>query len=290
MKRQHQILITGIGGPAGKSAAAYFRSRGYFVIGADVRDVDVEADRFIRTPMAADEGFTAFLLDIIRRQHPSLFVPTVTEELLKASMLKEQAQALGCEVFISGPEAVMIANDKWKTARFMEEAGLAVPRTFEGSFPRQAVIKELGFPMLSKPCFGRGGRGVAVYDRAEEVESETREGIIFQEFIPGREYDVNLFIGRDGVVEASAALEKTAMKQGIIGNALSVEKADKKDVIELAVKASRLLGMEGPLDFDVRLRENGEPVLLEINARLGGNSLKAVEILEALEKTWRRIG
>lgn len=277
---ERYILITGVGGPAGRSAATYFREKGLRIIGTDVREVDTPVDEFAIVPLAIEPGFPSALLEIIKKKRPILFLPTVTEELVIVAGLKKEIEDAGSQVFISPPGAVEIANDKLKTARFMEENGVPVPRTFVSSSPRELLIRELGLPLLAKPCFGRGGRGVSLHRTAQDVYKETREGIIFQEFIPGEEFDVNLFIDKGGLVRAAVALRKTALKEGLVGNALGVERAVRDDAVEICKKAAGLLSMEGPLDFDVRLREDGAPALLEINARLGGNSLSAREVLD----------
>ena len=59
------------------------------------------------------------------------------------------------------------------------------------------------------------------------------------------------------------------------------------DIVSLGIKAALSLEMEGPLDMDIRPREDGTAVLLEINARIGGNVLSATEILDSLVKSWR---
>lgn len=282
-----RILVTGIGGPAGRSAVTYLKEKGFSVIGTDVKEVEVEVDACHIVPMALNAEFPSVLLDVIKKERPSLFIPTVTEELLIVSRLKKEIERDGCAIFISPPEAVEIANDKLKTALFMKEKGVAVPLTFNEKTPRERIIKELGLPLLSKPIFGRGGRGVTVYRSKEDVYNEKREGLIFQKFIPGDEFDVNLFIGKGGDALATVVLQKTLLKDGIIGNALKVERVESGDVAKLAMEAAALLRMEGPLDFDIRLRQDGAPVLLEINARLGGNVLQAREILDALVTSWK---
>ena len=127
-----------------------------------------------------------------------------------------------------------------------------------------------------------------VYRTADELSRERREDIIFQEFIPGEEYDVNLFIGDGGLVLSAVALRKTELKEGITGNAASVERAAVPEVVELAIGASRALGLSGPLDVDIRLRADSTPALLEINARLGGNVLHTPEILDSLLSSWKK--
>ena len=284
---KEKILITGIGGPAGKSAVTYFRGKGYPVIGTDIQDVEVKADTFLKVPVATDPAFTQAILDIISKFRPALFIPTVTEELVIVARLKEKIKGLQCEMFISTPDAVEIANDKLKTAIFMKDKGIPVPVTFDSTTPRDLILKTLGLPLLAKPCFGRGGRGVVLYRTPAEFYSEQRKDIIFQEFIPGEEFDVNIFMEKSKVLSAKA-LKKTVLKDGIIGNALEVQRVENKDVIDLSKKAAGLLGMEGPLDFDIRFRKDGTPVLLEINARVGGNVLYAREVLDSLIISWEK--
>ncbi|MFQ5736033.1 MAG: ATP-grasp domain-containing protein [Thermodesulfobacteriota bacterium] len=286
---RERVLITGVGGPAGRSASVYFRGRGYPVIGTDMRKVeDVEVEVFRTVPPARDPSYPAALLGLIGELTPGLFIPTVTEELGVVAGLKGEIEGAGCRVFISAPGAVEVANDKFRTAVFMEERGVAVPRTFEGALPAERVLAELGLPLLAKPVFSRGGRGVVVYRTPEEVRAEQRQDVMFQEFVPGPEFDVNLFISGAGRVLAAVALEKTALKEGITGNAVGVRRVHREDAVELAQRACRSLGLTGPQDVDIRLREDGTPVLLEINARLGGNVLHAQEILDSLLSSWKK--
>lgn len=280
------ILITGVGGPAGRSVATYLQKKGFNITGTDIAEAEAPMDAFYVVPQAQDSTFPAAILDIIKKEEISLLVPTVTEELPVVSRLKAAVNGLGCAVYISPFQAVDIANDKLKTAVFMAGHDIPVPITFDGKTDRRAVLEKLGLPLLSKPCFGRGGRGVKLYRSPAELYNETREDIVYQEFLSGEEFDLNLFI-EEGELRAGVVLKKTILKQGIVGNALAVERTERKDIIQLGTKAATLLSMEGPLDMDIRLRSDGDPVLLEINARAGGNILFAPEILDSLIMAWR---
>jgi len=183
---------------------------------------------------------------------------------------------------------VAIAGDKLRTAEALAARGVAVPRTLPDSAPRASVAAALGLPVLVKPRFGRGGRGVSVLQTLAEVEAAAPAGeVVWQEFAPGVEFDVNLFVDRGGAVAAAVVLRKTALRDGMTGNAAGVERVEHPAVRDEAVKAACVLELCGPLDVDVRLRRDGTPVVLEINARLGANALAAPEVLEALHAAWR---
>jgi carbamoylphosphate synthase large subunit len=281
------VLITGVGGPAGRAGAAFFASRGYRVVGTDMREVASPARVFRTVPAARDPGFVSALLAIAIAENASLVVPTVTEELTIVARMRAALRERGIALCISNPPGIDVANDKLRTAQELGRAGVAVPITFEsGTLPAE-LATALGFPLLSKPRFGRGGRGVLVHRNAQDLSRAGPEEVVWQEFLPGEEYDLNLFAERDGSVPALVVLRKTGLKEGLVGNALGTERVERPDLAQLGMRAARALRLEGPLDIDVRLSADGRPAILEVNARLGANVPSAPEVLETLEHAWR---
>jgi len=47
-------------------------------------------------------------------------------------------------------------------------------------------------------------------------------------------------------VPAAVVLRKTGLKEGLVGNALGVERVERPDVAELGLRAARSLGLEAP--------------------------------------------
>jgi carbamoyl-phosphate synthase large subunit len=76
--------------------------------------------------------------------------------------------------------------------------------------------------------------------------------------------------------------EKTALKEGRVGNAIAVKPVDAPDVARLAASAAQVLGLTGPLDMDIRRGRDGSPRLLEINARIGAHALAAPAVFDVL--------
>lgn len=281
------VIVTGVGGPAGRAAAAWLSGRGVRVVGTDLRDVESPGGCFRRVPAALDPAYGGALLALVEAERAALLVPTVSEELPGVARLRPALVARGCAVAMGAPEGVDVAADKLLTARALDAAGVAAPRSFPASTPRAALLAALGLPLLAKPRIGRGGRGVRVFHAAPEVPAEPPGDVVWQEFLPGDEFDVNLFVGLRGEPPVAVVLRKTALRDGETGNAAGVERADHPAVREVAERAVRALALAGPLDVDVRLRRDGTPAVLEINARLGANSLSAPEVLEALAAAWR---
>ena len=281
------VVVTGVGGPAGRAGASYFVGRGYRVIGTDVRDVALEGVRFRAVPLARDPGFPAALLELAVAERAGLVVPTVTEELPVVARLRPELRERGIAAAISDPAGADVANDKLLTAQALQQAGLAAPATLPGSVAGAEAARRLAWPLLSKPRFGRGGRGVLVHRTPADLARLGADEVVWQAFLPGEEFDVNLYAERDGRVPAAVVLRKTGLKEGEVGNATGVERVDRPDVAALAAAAARALRLEGPLDMDVRTGLDGRPAVLEINARLGANVLTAREVLDALDDAWR---
>ncbi|HXS75687.1 MAG TPA: ATP-grasp domain-containing protein [Terracidiphilus sp.] len=278
-------MVTGAGGPAGRVVSDYFQQNGIAVMRADM-DVSARSD-FTKLPAASEESFVPALDQVLNDSGIRLLVPTVTEELPKIAECRDSIRQRNCAVYLSASCPVRIANDKWETVQALSKVGVAVPRSYCGN-SREILIETVPFPMLSKPRCGRGGRGIELHRDIDELPGVLASDRLFQEFLPGDEYDVNLFADPAGKIAACVVLKKMALKAGIYGNALSVQRVGEQDVARLAEAAVSALRLEGPLDIDVRRGLDGMPRILEINARVGANVRSAEEVLTTLITNWRR--
>jgi carbamoylphosphate synthase large subunit len=281
-----RILVTGVGGPAGRSLSRQLACRGYEVVGVDMAAVELAGIGVEQVPAAGDPRFVDELTAIADWHDVDLVVPTVTEELL---VLAGDADALHsgprAPMVVAPLAAVAIANDKLLTCQHLDAAGVAVPAfTLPSGISSAAELDQvLGMPYLSKPRVGRGGRHTTVHHAVEPAHlASPDDSLLLQEFVPGVEYAPNLYLARDPADDVVVVLEKTALAHGLVGNALAVERTTVADVAEVARRAARAIGLRGPVDLDVRRRADGTPVVLEINARFGANSAHAPEVLDQL--------
>lgn len=292
-----RVLLTGVGGPAGSSLARQLRSRGHWVAGVDVRDLpEAGIDHFSTVPLAISPDYVPTLGSLCRELRIDVLIPSVSEELV---ILAESVDAgmFDLPVLIGTPPAVTIANDKYVTARVLAAAEVAVPAF---GLPSQfasaaAAIRSLGGAVVIKPRVSRGGRGVVVIDEDAARTSWTPDRwaglddtLVVQRFAPGPEFAPVIFRpDPEAAPAALVVLEKTALKQGLVGNAVDVVRAAPGQpvtdrVAELTRSAVEAIGLAGPADVDVRLTEDGAPLVLEINARFGANSARAPELLDAV--------
>ena len=88
------------------------------------------------------------------------------------------------------------------------------------------------------------------------------DGYVLQEFIQSSEYAPNIYCNNGK--SFAVVLKKTKLKQGIVGNALAVERVNEPDIAELAIRAAKAIGLTGPVDIDIRRRSDGTPVVLKL--------------------------
>jgi carbamoyl-phosphate synthase large subunit len=251
------------------------------VIGADSDDAASGAFEFLRIPSAADPGYSRALLNVVREQSPDLLVPTELDELPAIARMKREILRCGTEICISEPWVIDIANDKYVTVSTLCAHGIAVPRSVLSAHVRNAVEagEILGYPFLAKPRFGHGGKGVAILTSETNAARENRENLVYQEFIGGLEYDVNLFSYPGGNVRSLAVL----LRNGAIdGNAQRLRRVVQRDVAGVALVVAKRLRLEGPVDLKIRLGAGDVPRVLEIDACVGANVLSAPETLDEL--------
>jgi len=276
-----RIFVTGIGGPAGRNVSQLLIEHGHDVVGADMRSVFLAGvAAFHQAPPARATNYLEWL-----DRHTAdcdWIIPTVQEELPVVARGRSQ---LRCPVLISPELAINIAHDKWLTALTLQEAGVPCPRFVLPSTLNCPldVADYVGWPCLSKPRIGRGGRFVTIYDTPTDFHKlrSLDDSYIMQEFAPGTEYTANLFIHSYSEITV-IVLEKEAMREGRTGNATAVKRVDAPDVAEVAVETAQALGLYGPVDMDIRRSASGIPLLLEVNARFGANIAYAPKVFDAM--------
>lgn len=285
-----RVLVTGVGGPAGRAIAAQLKARDIPVLGTDIRELPAGAGiTAVRVPPASDPDMVSVLRRLVITEGINLVIPTVSEEL---PQLAAYRAAFGADVrvIIGDPGPVALANDKLFTSWQLHSAGVPVPRFgVPGDFAdADAAMAAFGGPVVVKPRVSRGGRGVVVIDGSTELDwHHLPDGQIVQEFIPGAEYGPMVFgtPAHNSATPFAVVVEKTELAQGNVGNAVATRRAalgEAADVGAVAMAAVRALGLTGPVDVDVRRRADGTPVVLEVNARFGANSERAPELLDAV--------
>lgn len=193
------------------------------------------------------------------------------------------------------PEAVRILSEKHLFRTHLEKAGLAAPRSvsFRSDADPAAVVSLLEserWPIVVKPTDSSGSKGVTVIRNPFQIEAAVSEArrysrngvLIAEEYIPrGFSHVIggDIFVA-DGEVRFWGLM--SCLRDDGLGGLVPTGEmfpAGLPSDAEGAVKAAlqnlvKSLGIrQGELNVEVIVSKNGDPYVLELAARAGGNMI-----------------
>ncbi|MBD8881294.1 HAD-IA family hydrolase [Rhodanobacter sp. 7MK24] len=118
---------------------------------------------FVAPPLADEQAFETFLLDLARHEHVDAIFPATAYELLTLARLRNPLVDLGVVVAVAGEELTTTLLDKLRTHHFLDNAGLPVPALLD------PLAHDYAQPLFGRPREGWGGRGTVLLRSREEA-------------------------------------------------------------------------------------------------------------------------
>ncbi|MBX7256419.1 MAG: ATP-grasp domain-containing protein [Candidatus Hydrogenedentes bacterium] len=151
---------------------------------------------------------------------------------------------------------------------------LSKRKTYErlkGSVPVPRVYKpeDASLPVFAKPDVASGSVGGMHVTTESQLAAAVEKGLLLSEYLPGDEFTVDCISDRQGVLLFANQRARSRIGQGISLGTCSVH--DPRVAMHVEAIAATLR-IEGPWFAQFKCNEAGEPVLMEINPRLGGSS------------------
>jgi biotin carboxylase len=180
-------------------------------------------------------------------------------------------------------------RDKQQAFEAVRAAGLAVPETRAVSNldeAKRAILGLGGYPVVIKPRSGGGGRGVSIVRSVDELAPAVQRaqsgyaglgasGVLVQELAQGRSLGAEAFFIDGKLVDAFVLDDQFAADfVSPVGHSLppQVDALLHESVVQACAAFGAALGLTtGAVNFDLRC--NQQVVLIEVNPRLGGNSI-----------------
>jgi len=286
--RRTRVLVTGAGGPAAVGFLYLAERPDVDFYAADTDPVAsglylVPAERRVLLPRGDAPEFVATVVEVCRRLVIDVLVPTVDTELLPLAAVRGALAEAGT-ILLAAPEPTLVAClDKAELARVCA-AGCEVPQTtvLTDSTP-------VPLPSIVKPRAGSGSRGVRLVADPQDLVGVPRDGsYLVQEYLPGEELSVDVFVRADGVVVSAVPRTRDKVDSGVAVAGRTVADAE---CVEVATTVARAVGLRGIGNVQLRRRADGRPALLEVNPRLPGSlvltaaagaNLAALALAEAL--------
>jgi len=239
-------------------------------------------------PPITDENYIDSLIEISLKENIKMIVSLFDIDLPYLSKAKKRFEEHGITVIVSSEEVIDIANDKYKTFNFLKEQNILTPMTYcnYAQVISDLENNQLSFPLFVKPRWGMGSIGVYKAEDLNELKfyfynvqkqiknsylskltaASLDESVLIQEFIPGKEFGLDIFNDLNAKFFMSVEKEKLAMRSGETDGAIVIKE---EKLSELSQQISKTVQHIGNLDVDVLF--NGKNYyVLELNARFGG--------------------
>jgi carbamoyl-phosphate synthase large subunit len=123
-------------------------------------------------------------------------------------------------------------------------------------------------PLFAKPDRGAGSRDTFVVRDEHDLRLARARGLMLLEYLPGDEYTVDCCGDAEGRLLVASIRRRAMLGRGI---ALASELVADAQIDAMVRAVAQELRIVGPFFVQWKRRADGTPVLLEVNARVGGS-------------------
>ncbi|MEJ5962533.1 ATP-grasp domain-containing protein [Pedobacter immunditicola] len=203
-------------------------------------------------------NFIADLNKIIKLYQIDYIIPAHDTAV---TTLAENQPHIMAEVITSDTETCRICRSKGETYRLFEKL-IPTPSLYP-------MTDTMDFPVFLKPDIGQGTKGTFTVSTKEEVDfyAMKDETLLAMEYLPGDEYTVDCFTNKDGELLFSEGRIRNRISNGISVNSTQIKNEQFNQIAEII---NNTLSFRGVWFFQVKERESGEMVLMEISPRIAG--------------------
>jgi carbamoyl-phosphate synthase large subunit len=218
-------------------------------------------------PEANHSAYIDRLIEIIKNHKVKVLLPASGFDIYPYSENRERLAEIGAYAVVSDRNTLEMCRDKTLTYQSLSSSG-----DFKVPFTTTNPDKVRSFPVIAKPQFGKGSRDVLKIDDESGLEyiSSKFDSMIFQEFLPGTEYTIDVLSDLDKKPLMAVPRIRIQTKAGISTKGKVMRDAD---IETNCMKIAEHLGIRGPCCIQMKESSEGIIKLIEVNPRLGGGTI-----------------
>ena len=218
------------------------------------------SDGYKKVPRVTDKNYLNILKQYCCEKNISIVVPTIDTELSILAQVKDEFKKDGIFIAISSQEVCDIFYLKDSTEEFFVKNNLDTPREID--------INNCNYPIFAKLNNSSCSIGATiVYTPEHTKELAQDKNYIFQEYIQGAEYTVDVFIDKNDNVISIVPRLRIEVRAGEVNKAQAIK--DKIIIDAIKNLCKKLNGAYGCVTIQLFKTEN-RIVFIEINPRFGG--------------------
>lgn len=265
------------------------------------------ADYYFISPEIGSEKYINIILDYCTKNKIKLILPVFDLDAYVFSKFKHMFLEKSITIAVSNFEVVEMCNDKYLTYVFLKKNKLTTPYTTLSLFAllRKIFSFEIGFPIIIKPRFGMGSIGIQKannlielislkykskidisnsYIKTFQIWNSQSNQVIFQEYIKGIEYGLDIVNDSNGKFIDSVSKLKMEMRSG---ETFKSQVLDNVELRELSYNLSDKIKHIGLLDVDI-ICSKETYYIIDLNPRIGGgypfSHLAGMKYLDVLDE------
>lgn len=204
-----------------------------------------------------------------KKNKVSYIIPTRDGELIFWSKIKKDLLKENIHVMISEEASLKICQDKELFFKFLSQQGFPVIPT------SSSILDISGDYFVVKEKTGAGSHNIGLNLNKKEAKEHAKKlkSPLFQPFIKGKEYTVDLYIGKDEKILGCIARKRLLIDSG----ESQITETEKNLILEnLCGSLALKIGLRGHVLFQV-IKKNKTFHIIECNPRFGGASTLSVE-------------
>lgn len=200
------------------------------------------------------------IIKICKQGSIDLLIPLMDYELPLLADIKEDLLKLGTVVVVSIREVVDMCLDKVKMYEYCCQNNILTPQIYDSN-------SSITFPVIYKKRFGSGSVGLKILNHKSELKDHKDEDEIYQQYIKGQEYGLDIFNDFKGNFQYCSIRKKLSMRAGETDKA---EVFHDEKIWNYGKTLGSTIGHVGNMDADIILDDEGLIYLIDLNPRFGG--------------------
>lgn len=250
------------------TVGSYWCSRTYLL--PDILKITVERKAWIKE-----------IIKIVNKEKINILLIGIDFELIHFAIEKEFFEnKTDCKLIVSSKNVIEVSKDKYNTYKFLKNNNLNHPKTFlyepYSYSSNKKNISNISFPLILKPREGASSKGVIKIDSPFDFHKNIHKinsSFILQEYLGSsqKEYTCGILY-LDGMIKSSIILKRT-LKNGDTNLAiLEDDKYLKEKINKYIEEVIHILNPVGPCNIQLRLDDDDNPKIFEINSRFSGTT------------------
>jgi len=234
-------------------------------------------DRYFIYPTGNFESAHDVIAKEIEKQKPDILMPIFDKGWSIIFSHYEEYESITRIVPNPGGKLFRHLHDKARLADTAEKYGVPIPKTYRPVSIEEAedLSTELPYPVLLKPRISSSGKGIKEVSTARELLAalgRMKEMFVIQEYIEGEDLELTIFCIHGEPIAGSTylSLRNAPLPYGPPVACLSIKD---ESLMNLGKDFLKKLGYHGVAHMDFRRdRRDGQPKLLDFNARIAGTN------------------